>query len=220
MLSSDAGGGGADKPIIVWTGQLHSTMRHPATPPTIGNPAPWMSYIPALVSAGANSGRELGREFLGFTTREVYIFAQKGGSPTTIDLLDLSTNVDADTDDTVLGLTAASAGPALLYSDSELEVYHYDQLEDDTIRVTANVDISVLVGHKSTEGPDWTVSPPSYGLGDDGIELGTLFYTFTNRDLTIFPTQDNTHVGHHRPEVRHPFRLPRYAGSAIGSARR
>jgi hypothetical protein len=54
--------------------------------------------------------------------------------------------------------------------------------------------MSALVGLGSKNAPDWTATPPSYGAGDDGAELGTLFYTFVNRDLTVFPLEDDTTV--------------------------
>jgi PKD repeat protein len=41
---------------------------------------------------------------------------------------------------------------------------------------------------------DDTVTLPSFAAGDDGAELGTLFYTVVHDSLTIFPTQDGTTV--------------------------
>lgn len=185
--SSDATGGGGIKPLTVWTGLLNSSTRHPANPPGSGNS--WMSYLPASLDASDTTGRELGRSFLGFTTSEMRIVAKRGPGDTTIQIDDLYTNVDFDTDDTRT-LHSVDA----VFSDSEIEVFEVFGFEDDTVRVTGNRDMSVMVGHRSGAGDDWTASPPSFAAGEGGIELGTVFYGFVNRSLSVFPTEDDTVV--------------------------
>ena len=178
----------ADKPVTVWTGRLNSATKHPDEPTLSGNS--WMSYIPARPGSSDSFGRELGQEFLGFVSSEMYIIARKDpGLTTSISIADLATNTDSDTDDTQV-LSPSSA----VFSDAEIEAYFISGFEDDTVRVTSNVPASVLAGHRSTLGEDWTASPPSFTPGDDGIELGTLFYTYVRGPLTVFPTQDGTSV--------------------------
>jgi hypothetical protein len=104
---------------------------------------------------------------------------------------DVATNVDADTDDSI---TLTPASPERVFQDAFAEVYYLDGFEDDTIHVTSNADVTLTVGIGSQVGPDWTITPPSLGPGEDFRELGTLFYAFVARDLTIFPTQDSTTV--------------------------
>jgi hypothetical protein len=187
IRSSDALGSSETKPVTVWTGAIESSARHPNEPPNTLNP--WMSYLPAFSEGAQVNSTEIGREFLGFATREMYIFARRDTVPTNIVVEDIATNTDPDSDDTI------TLSPAdTVYSDGEIEIYFLDDFEDDTVRVTCNVDASLLVGASSTVADDWTVTPPSYAAGDDGIELGTLFYTFVNRSLTVFPTQDDTTV--------------------------
>ena len=187
VVSSDANGNGQLKPITVWTGSLASSSRHPSNPPSESDP--WMSYVPTFSLLGRADGREIGRSFLGFTSREMYIFARRTAEPTTIVVEDLATNTDRDSDDNHL-LMAANA----VFADDELEVYQLTGFEDDTVRVTANVDVSVLVGKGALASTDWTVTPPSYAAGEDGIELGTLFYTLVHRSVTVFPVEDDTTV--------------------------
>ncbi|MGA1840051.1 MAG: PKD domain-containing protein [bacterium] len=195
IISSSAEGGPEPKPVTIWTGSLSSSTRHPSNPPSDGNP--WMSYIPASVILMESNdqgefGREVGRSFLGFTTKEMYIFALKDdNTPTSIAIEDLITNTDPDSDDSTV-LTTGS--PRKVFENSEIEIYFINTFEDDTVRITSNVDISVLVGYSSQRGPDWTVTPPSYAKGDKGIERGTLFYTFAERYLTVFPLETDTTV--------------------------
>lgn len=186
VAAGDPSGQDQLKPITVWTGQLSSGLRHPDEPPS-GNP--WVSYIPAFSIRPRANGRELGNRFLGFTSRELTLFVRKGEEPTRIVVEDLATNADLDTDDgRILGPADAD------YADDEIEIYFLDGFEDDTVRISSNAELSALAGISSREGPDWTVSPPSYALGDDGIELGTEFYTFAHRSLTVFPVEDDTTV--------------------------
>jgi hypothetical protein len=190
IRATDATSGNEEKPIIVWTGSLNSNAKHPISPPSVSNA--WMSYIPAIVASETFFGAELGRNFVGFTTREMYIFALKDlGNPTSITIEDLVTNTDSDSDDSRI-LTPASS--ELMFGNSEIEVYYMNDFEDDTVRIASNVDISVMVGHRSVLQSDWIVTPPSYREGDNGIELGTLFYFFANRSIAIFPTLDDTTV--------------------------
>ena len=189
IIATRAGGPPEDKPVIVFTGSLEAGAKHPAVPPTLGNA--WLSNLPALSPGSVENGAEIGREFWGFATQEMYVYARKGPTATLITIEDLATNVETDTDDTqALG----PASPFLIAQDAYIEVYHVTGFEDDTVRVTANTEISVSVGAGSQAGYDWTITPPSFGAGEDARELGTLFYAFVGRDLTIFPTQDNTTV--------------------------
>jgi hypothetical protein len=185
VVTDDSTGGTAPKPVTIWTGYLNP-----------GSPNPWMSYVPAYGETG-RSGTELGNEFLGFVDEEMYIFALKDpGTPTSIVVDDMVTNLDADTDD---DHTLTSASPYLDYSDSEIEIYYVTGFEEDTVHVTSNVLTSVLVGKRSrnTVRPhinDWTATPPSYSAGDEGVERGTLFYTYVRSYLTVFPLEDDTYV--------------------------
>ena len=196
VRASDASGGGADKPIVVWTGQLQPAIQHPASPPPTGPPDdlrfnPWMSYIPTIRDSSAGAGAEVGREFVGFTSRDLWIIARKGAPSSSIQIDDVITNVDFDADDTQL-LTAAS--PELIYSDAEIDAWYLGDFEDDTIHVTCNVDCSLLAGFNGATARDWTATPPSYASGDEGSELGTLFYAYVESGLSVFPTQDDTTV--------------------------
>ncbi len=189
IIAERSRGPAEDKPVIVWTGSLETGLKHPAAPPTVTNA--WMSIIPASSPGSVENGTEIGRDFWGFVSQEAYIFARVGPLATSIQIQDLATNVETDTDDT---RTLTRASPQLVYSDFEMEIYHVTGFEDDTVRITSNTEISVWVGAGSTVGNDWTVTPPSWGAGEDYRELGTLFYAFVPRDLTIFPTQDNTNI--------------------------
>ena len=170
----------SDKPVTVFTGSAMTTSSNP-----------WASYLPAFQSGAATNGTEVGQEFLGFASTQMHVIVRKP-TPTFTTLVtieDLATNVDLDIDDSqTLGPTSA------VYTDSEVDVYFVTGFEDDTVRVTTNADASVLVGRNTAGTSDWTASPPSFAAGDDGIELGTLFYTFVNDSVTIFPTADNTTV--------------------------
>lgn len=189
VIAEAAGGPVEDKPVVVWTGQLAASLVHPLTVPTDQNA--WMSYVPDFLQVGDGAGSELGREFIGFTSRDMWVFVQKQGDPVRVTVEDLVTNVEADSDDTfVLDRTS----PYLVHEDAEVEIYKYDQFEDDTFHLTSNAPTSVLVGISSTAFPDWLVSPPSYGVGERGRELGTLFYVFASRWLAIMPILDDTTV--------------------------
>ncbi len=200
IVARDASIRGENVPILIWTGCLEAKLRHPDETPTNPENA-WMSYIPAIpdVAAGPAPSRELGKEFLGFTSREMYILAKKvEGVTTTIVITDLVTNLDLDSDDSQT-LRREHAD----YFDDEIEIYFLDQFEDDTVRITSNVDVSVLVGIGSgnpgeidSDKPrrDWTATPPSYAPGDGGMEMGTLFYTYVTAYLTVFPLEDDTTV--------------------------
>jgi hypothetical protein len=200
-----------DQPILVWTGSLSGDLRyydhtyflpllahHGRTTgweSTASTSNAWMSYLQAIPdpSEPFTVSRKVGRELLGFASREMYLFARKNPStPTRIVITDLETNTDNDTDDSqTLDPTVTTA---LEYSDDEIEIYYLDGFEDDTVNVTSNVDLSVLVGYASRKVDDWAVTPPSYGAGDGGIEKGREFYTFVSEHLTIFPLEDDTQV--------------------------
>ncbi|MFQ6106061.1 MAG: PKD domain-containing protein [Thermoplasmata archaeon] len=182
VVTEDATGGTARKPVTIWTGYLN---------PGTGNP--WMSYVPAYGEEG-RSGTELGHEFLGFVDEEMYIFALKeAGKSTLVTVDDMVTNQDGDTDD---DYTLTSSSPMLDYSDSEIEIYYIQGFEEDTVHVTSNVLTSVLVGKQSRHPwlSDWTATPPSYATGDDGLERGTLFFTYVRKHLTVFPLENDTQI--------------------------
>ncbi|MEM8963802.1 MAG: Calx-beta domain-containing protein, partial [Acidobacteriota bacterium] len=186
IVAEDADGNGQLKPITVWTGRLAGASKHPSTSPSAD---PWMSYIPAFSIDPRRNGRELGRSFLGFTSSELYLFVEKGVDETRIVIEDLITNTDFDDDDSqILGPADAD------YADGDVEIYYLTGFEDDTVRISGNVEMSVLAGMSSRGTPDWTATPPSYGFGDDASELGTKFYAFVNRSVTVFPTEDDTTV--------------------------
>lgn len=189
IVTTTARGPKEDKPVITWTGSLEATLKHPLAPPTTTNA--WMSNLPVLAPGSVENGTEIGKEFYGFVTEQMFIFARKTGQATNIQIDDLATNVETDTDDTQT-LTRASA--SFLTEDALMEVYRVKGFEDDTVHVTANTDIQISVGVGMEGTYDWTTTPPSWGTGEDSRELGTLFYTFVGRDLTIFPTVDNTRV--------------------------
>lgn len=187
VIASNAAPPVEDKPIAVFTGALAAGLKHPLSPPTTTNA--WLSYIPAVGAVAG--GAEVGREFWGFTTRELHVFARKGPLPTSIVIQDLVTNVEVDSDDSIV---LDPSSPYLIADDGYMEVYYLDGFEDDTVHVIANTDVSLLAGVASLVAPDWTVTPPSWGSGEDFRELGTLFYAHVGRDLTIFPTQNDTLV--------------------------
>ncbi|MFQ6128284.1 MAG: PKD domain-containing protein [Thermoplasmata archaeon] len=182
IVTADATGGSAPKPVTIWTGYLNP-----------GSSNPWMSYVPAYGETG-RSGTELGHEFLGFVDEEMYIFALKeGGKSTLITVDDMITNLDADTDD---DYNLTSSSPELDYSDSEIEIFYIQGFDEDTVHITSNVVASVLVGKRSRNPAlnDWSATPPSYATGDEGAERGTLFYAYVRSYLTVFPLENDTHV--------------------------
>ena len=186
IVATDATDPSIPKPILAWTGSLAARLRHPAgtAPPEMGQ-NPWMSYIPGIPKSDEPvvMSRKLGREFLGFTSRELYLFAQKGDEDTVITIQDLETNTDADTDD------SQTLGPSdAISTTDEIEIYYLDQFEDDTLRISSNVDVSVLAGIASQVADDYTITPPSYAPEDKGFAKGTLFYTFVPMHLTVFST--------------------------------
>jgi hypothetical protein len=190
IVAETATGPVEPKPVVAWTGWLAPAIVHPFAPPLDQNA--WASYIPDVEQGvGGSLGAELGRLFLGFSSRDMYVFAQKQGSPISITVEDLLTNTDADSDD---NLVLDRTSPYLVHEDADVEIYAYNAFEDDTIRVTSNVPSTVLVGLIARGFPDWTVTPPSYDPGDGGRELGTVFYTFAARWLTIMPVSDGTTV--------------------------
>jgi hypothetical protein len=198
-----------DKPVTVWTGSS-------LDPNVFG--AAWGSYIPASFSSGQTFGREIGRDFLGFTQRDIIVVAPRVPGTTTQLVIE---NLDDPAD--LRGLTLdgsiptcpalANADPAIpvtstpcyLLDHPELQAVYLNDYDDERLRITSNVDVSVLTGYRllnfvaSDTTPDfgdanWSASPPSFAAGDDGIELGTLFYFFVRSDLAVFPTQDDTNV--------------------------
>jgi hypothetical protein len=189
VVARRSGGPSEDKPVVVWTGDLGPTLIHPVSIPADQNA--WMSYIPDVQRQDAQAGSELGRDFLGFSSRDMWVIASRAGGPVRVQVEDLATNTDTDSDDSFV-LDASS--PYLVHQDAEIEVYNYGGFEDDTIRLTSDTETTVLVGVHSPAFPDWTATPPSYAAGEGGRELGTLFYTFASRWLAILPVFDNTTV--------------------------
>ena len=76
------GTGTRETPVIVFTGMLSSGLKHPPDPPSSSNA--WMSYLPALAPGSVENGTEIGREFWGFVTREMYVFVRPGSEPTSV----------------------------------------------------------------------------------------------------------------------------------------
>lgn len=189
VVTEDAAGNDS-KPVTVWTGSLADSTADPdgTDPPPDGNP--WMSYVPAFDENSTSTGRELGRHFRGFTTRDAYLFVENRSVETRVTVADLGYR-DGDTDDT---RTLTPGSDALAYSDDGIEVYELHDFEDDAVYVESNADASVLVGYSPRQSVDWTVTPPSHRARDDGFELGTTFYAFVHRSLAVFPTRDGTTV--------------------------
>lgn len=82
----------------------------------------------------------------------------------------------------------------LTYSDEDIEIYELHRFEDDTIRLESNTDISVMATYSPRRANNWAVSLPSYSAGDEGIELGTEYYSLVEKTITVFPTEDDTNV--------------------------
>jgi len=195
-----------DKPVTVWVGSLQTSANA------------WASYIPASFGSGGSCGREVGREFLGFTRRELILVAPRQSGVTTVVQVD---NLDDGGVPLVLTFDAsipsapalvnqdppipASSTPCYLLNGPEVQAVYIGGYDYDRLSISSNVDITVLAGYGMIDyvsddhdrdwgGTDWTASPPSFAAGDDGVELGTLFYTFVRSAMTIFPTEDDTQV--------------------------
>ncbi len=206
VLSDDATGAGGLKPVTLWTGS-----------PVLDEPNSWGSLLPSDLSEGSFFGREIGTRFVGFTQSELIITSRPlAGSTTslTIDRLDSGSRLVLDLDATVpvcppLAPTFPpidpAATPCYLHNDAELQVLYDGNSADDRVLVSSSAPSSVLTGHRllaavpdngtiTHEAADWTVTPPSWAAGDDGVELGTEFYTFVRQALTIFPTEHDTTI--------------------------
>jgi hypothetical protein len=194
IVAEDDTGGGGVTPVTAWTGDLAPSVRHPAAPPPASPPPnAWASYIPDIVQPGVAGGSEIGTTFLGFTSRDLLIVVSKDGSgPVSVQVDDIASNTDGDSDDTV---TLDNSSPFLMHEDAEIEAYRLNGFEDDTVRVTISGGRgSVLAGLWDVGLSDWSTSPPSHEGNDNGRELGTLFYAYATRWLTIFPVFSNTTV--------------------------
>ncbi|MEW5803452.1 MAG: PKD domain-containing protein [bacterium] len=192
IVATDISGRGKLKPLTVWTGSLSSQYRHPG--PDINaaeleeTPNPWMAFLPACTKDLSTLPSKIGQEFIGFTTAEMYIFAQKKSSATRIVIEDMKTNTDSDSDDTIM-LDANS--PYCTYKDNTVQIFYVNIFDDDTVRISGNTKMAVLAGLGSQSSPDWAVSVPAF---DTGQESGMEFYTFAHDQLMVFPMQDNTIV--------------------------
>ena len=105
-----------DKPLIVWTGSIEGRLKHPAAPPSAWINS-WVSNVPALAPGSVENGTEIGRDFWGFTTKEMWIFAQKTpGSPTaiTVDPFDGSGSISRRIASAMIPPTATSNSKALI----------------------------------------------------------------------------------------------------------
>ena len=186
ILTSDATASGNEKPVTVWTGSQ------------LGNNA-WGSLIPSSLTAGLSFGSEVGQEFIGFVHNELVIVAPTDPSATTtvtVDNLTTTTNLTFDASISLCSGSFPPSPPATCYmvDDPEVQVVYQNGLSESRVIIDSNVDVSVLTGRRLFQGNDWSYSPPSFAAGDEGAELGTLFYFVARDSFTIFPTQDNTNV--------------------------
>lgn len=206
VLTESANGGNVEKPVTLWTGSRVEQLDNS-----------WASFLPADFVAGQIFGRELGTSFLGFTQSELILIVPKSeGTAATMEVqnldenisltltLDASVSLCPDLTDTVPPISPGLT-PCYLHNGTELQVLYIGGYDDDRVEVVGNVELSVLTGHRlmafvpddrtlTHESADWTATPPSWAAGDDGLELGTVFYTFVRQALTIFPTEHDTTV--------------------------
>lgn len=151
----------------------------------------WGSYLPASFTSGQTFGREIGRDFHGFTQQDLIVVAPKvPGLLTKVTLH----NFDAATSrhlllDASLPLCPplvnaeppipVAATPCYLLDGAEAQAVYLNDFTDDRIRVTSNVDVSVLAGFRllghvasdtavSFTNTDWSATPPSFAAGEDG----------------------------------------------------
>ena len=206
VLSDDATGGGTLSPVTIWTGSK-----------VVDRDNSWGSFLPGDLHTGDTFGREIGTDFVGFTQSEAIVIAPRvPGLTTSLSIVNLDSGVSLalDLDTSVPPCPplvdadppiAPSATPCYLHDGAELQVLYDGNYSDDRIFVSSNVNVSVLTGHRllgfvpddmtiNHHAADWTVTPPSWSPGDDGVELGTVFYTFARQALTIFPTEHDTTV--------------------------
>ncbi len=210
IITSDGSGGSEEKPITVWTGSTPTF--GPTKPQFPTDENPWGSFLPANLLSSDTFGREVGRNFLGFTQSELIVTVPTvEGQQTqlTLENLDLATSTSLTLDAGVPVCPAlpipAGSPPCYLLDDPEVQVVFHNDYQNHRIRVTSSQPSTVLTGHALlTEvaddftvdfgRTDWSSTPPSFAAGDEGLELGTLFYTVVRSALTIYPTQDDTTV--------------------------
>lgn len=163
----------ADKPVLVSTDSIGRND----------------SYGTYLVS---NNNSRFGRTFEGYTRTEVMVFCPvvAGAPATSVKIVDVTdagkTNDDSRT------LTRNNA----LIKNAQVEIWAFNDFDDDQIRITSNRDCSVMVGHRIRSSPlrDWSVIHPAMGKGEFGRSYGTKFYGFIHREMVIIPTNNNTKV--------------------------
>ena len=163
------------KPINVVTGKIGKNNSHRD------------AYATYLIS---DQGLRVGKRFDGFTRQELYVFCYKGGSSTAsrVVVTDITDRNKAN-DDTVT-LTSTSA----TYTDKNIDIWYTNRFDDDQIRIESNRDCSAMVGYRTRNQADWSVTPPSVLPEDKGRTFGKRFYYFVHRTLLLFPLEDNTNI--------------------------
>jgi hypothetical protein len=200
IFARDAAGGAMDKPVTVWTGS------------SIVGSTSWGSLLPSSFDAGQSFGSEVGTAFTGFLDQQLVVVAPRepSGAPTVLTVEDLTNSSSAGFD---LSATPPCSpwphptnAPCLLADDPEVQALYSEGWSDDVVELSTNgVRATVLTGRElfratpddtvpSWVNSDWSYSLPSFASGDDGQELGTLFYAVVRDSLTIFPTVDGTTV--------------------------
>lgn len=141
----------------------------------------------------SENGTLVGKQFEGFTRSEVFVFCYIAGNTTPQTSVVITDVTDAGkTNDDTVTLTETNT----VYKDTNVQIWHRDNFDDDQIRVVANRDCSVMVGHRIRTNPagDWAIHVPSSLPGDGGRAFGKQFYTFVRRTMMVIPTEDNTKV--------------------------
>ncbi len=141
----------------------------------------WAALLPA------KSGIPIGHDFIGLTDTHLYIFACRApdSPPSYISITDHS-----DADDTQ---TLHRSVADLTVDD--IEIYHLDCFDFDTITVTSNIPISVLAGSSSINTSDgWLYLLPSAVSSERGAGIGTRFVGFTAKHVTVLALADGTNV--------------------------
>lgn len=167
--------------------QIVATKRITVAVGSVGGSDAYGAY---LVS---ENGTRIGKQFEGFTRSEVFVFCYLNGNSTLQSNIVITDVTDSGkTNDDTVTLTENNT----VYKDANVQIWHRDNFDDDQIRVVANRDCSVMVGHRIRTNPadDWAVHVPSSLPGDGGRALGKQFYLFVRRTMMVIPTVDNTKV--------------------------